>query len=85
MADINKINLYGTVYNIEDVVGRASAKSAQSAADTAKETANTAKSTANNALSTAKSNTALINDAKEEIPVISYNPTENQIEINKGV
>ena len=92
MADINKINLYGTVYNIEDAVARASAESAQETAEaaqttatSAQTTANTAKTTADKTLPTCNSNTTLINGAKKEIPVISYNSSEQQIEITKGV
>ena len=85
MADINKINLYGTVYNIEDEAGRASAESAQITADTANETANAAKTTAKSALSKANANTTLINNVKGKIPVISYNDVKQQIEITKGV
>ena len=85
MADINKINLYGTVYNIEDEVSRTSAESAINTANSVKKTAESAKKTADSALSKANSNTTLINNAKQEIPVISYNSSEQQIEIIKGV
>lgn len=92
MTDINKINLYGTVYNIEDEVGRASAESAQTTAVDAQTTANnanknatTAKTTADSALSKANSNTTLINNVKQKIPLISYNTEKQQIDITKGI
>lgn len=78
MADINKIKLYDTIYNIEDEVSRNYAESAVNAV-------NSVKKTADSALSKANSNTSLINNAKREIPVIAYNSSEQQIEITKGV
>lgn len=50
MADINKINLFGTSYNITDETAR----SAASAALTAAETAQTAASAANEGVETLK-------------------------------
>ena len=85
MADISKINLYGTEYSIKDNTARELANTAKSTADTAKSTADTAKSTANTANSKADSNATNITNIKNESISITYNSTDESIEITKGI
>lgn len=68
MANINKVRVRGTIYDIEDLTARtnasnaqSTASSAQSAADIAQSTANSAQSTANSALATANAKASISN------------------------
>lgn len=49
MADINKINLFGTSYNVTDETARSAASAAQAAAETAQSAASTAQTAADTA------------------------------------
>lgn len=85
MANINKINLYGTVYDIEDKVSRSNSENAITLATGAQETAESAQTTATQAQTTANQNKSDIAVTKQKVPVISYNEAEQQIEITRGV
>lgn len=92
MANINKINLYGTVYDIEDKVSRSNSENAitlatgaQETAESAQTTATQAQTTATQAQTTANQNKSDIAVTKQKVPVISYNEAKQQIEITRGV
>lgn len=61
MANINKVRVRGTIYNLEDTTARTNASNAQSAASSAQSAANSARSTANSALDTANGKASITN------------------------
>lgn len=85
MADVSKINLYGTDYTIKDSTARNSANSAETSATEAKAVADNAQKTANSANSKAASNTTNITKLSEEGIVIAYESTDESIQISKGI
>lgn len=85
MADVSKINLYGTEYTIKDITARTSANDAVSSANEAKTTAETAQSTANSANTKAETNSSNITKLSAEGIIISYESTEESIKVTKGI
>ena len=85
MADVSKINLYGTDYNIKDATARSEANSAKTSANEAKTTANNAQNTANEAKGKAESNSTNISKLSTEGIVIAYESTDESINVTKGI
>ena len=71
MSELSKINLYGEEYTIKDSTARTNANNAQSAANSAQQSAS--------------SNTTKINSMYKEIPVITYDSSNESINIAKGI
>lgn len=78
MADVSKINLYGTDYNIKDATARSKASEAKTSADNAQNTANDAKGKA-------ESNSTNISKLSTEGIVIAYESTDESINVTKGI
>lgn len=78
MADVSKINLYGTDYNIKDATARYEASEAKTSADNAQNTANEAKGKA-------ESNSTNISKLSTEGIVIAYESTNESINVTKGI
>lgn len=78
MADVSKINLYGTEYSIKD-------NTARTAADEANTSAENAQNTANGANETAKNNSIKITKLSAESVVISYESADESITVTKGI
>lgn len=78
MADVSKINLYGTDYNIKDATARSEASEAKTTADNAQNTANDAKGKA-------ESNSTNISKLSTEGIVIAYESTDESINVTKGI
>ena len=99
MADVSKINLYGTDYSIKDSTARNAANNAATSASEAKTAANNAatsaseaKTAANNAQNTADSannkattNATNITKLSTEGIVIAYESTDESINVSKGI
>lgn len=85
MADVSKISLYGTNYDIKDSSARSSAASASSEAKSAAQTASTAKTTADSALSNSETNTANISKLASSSIAVEYTAETETIEITKGI
>ena len=92
MADVSKINLYGTNYNIKDATARSTISGAKTAADNAQNTANEAKTAADNAQNTAnvakgraESNSTNISKLSTEGIVIAYEQKNETINVTKGI
>lgn len=78
MVDVSKINLYGTDYTIKDSTARNSANNANNSA-------NEAKASADSANSKADANTTKINKLSVEGIVITYESTDESINVSKGI
>lgn len=78
MADVSKINLYGTEYDIKDNTARTSATEAKTAAVTAQNEANEATKKAN-------ANSANITKLSTEGIVIAYESKNESINVTKGI
>lgn len=78
MADVTKINLYGTDYTIKD-------STAREKADNAKTTADDAQSTANNAKTNSETNATNITKLSTEGVVITYETANESIKVTKGI
>lgn len=85
MADVSKINLYGTDYTIKDATARSVANSAKTSANEAKTTADNAQNTANDAKGKAESNSTNISKLSREGIVIAYESTDESINVTKGI
>lgn len=92
MANVSKINLYGQEYIIKDGVARNSietiendvAKALQDAGE-AKTSAQNAQNTANSANDKANSVNSAVVSLKAEVPVLTYQSSDESIIITKGV
>lgn len=71
MANVSKINLYGTEYDIKDSTARTTAESAQTTANSAKDKTET--------------NTADIAIIKNETVKIAYDTVAETINVTKGI
>ena len=71
MANINKVRVGGSIYNVEDSTARTNASNAQSAANSAQSAASSAQSTANSAQSTANRALAVANGKASITNVVS--------------
>lgn len=85
MADVSKINLYGTEYTIKDTTARSTADNASNKANSAYDKAGNAESTANSALNTANNNTDKITTLSNESIKMSYDSSSESIGIAKGI
>ena len=85
MADVSKISLYGTSYNVKDSTARSAASSANQAATSAAQEASTAKTIANNALSNSETNTTNISKVASESVKVVYIEKSETIEVTKGI
>lgn len=92
MADVSKINLFGTDYTIKDKTARTAANSAESSASEAKTAADNAQTTADNAQTTADSanskataNSTKITKLATEGIVVSYESSDESINVTKGI
>lgn len=85
MADVSKISLYGTSYNVKDSSARSSATSANQAAASASQAASAAKSVADSALSNSETNETNISKVASESLKASYTAATETIEITKGI
>lgn len=85
MADVSKISLNGTSYNIKDSSARSSASSASQAANSASQAASEAKTVADNALSKSETNTTNISKVASESVKVAYAADTETIEITKGI
>ena len=85
MADVSKISLYGTSYNIKDATARSSATSASQAATSASQAAAAAKSVADTALGNSETNEANITKLASESLKANYSESTETIEFVKGI
>lgn len=85
MADVSKISLYGTSYNIKDANARTSASSANQAAASASQAAAAAKSIADTALSNSETNETNITKLASESLKANYTESTETIEFTKGI
>ena len=85
MADVSKISLYGTSYNIKDANARTSASSANQAATSASQAAAAAKSIADTAHSNSETNGTNITKIASESLKASYTESTETIEFTKGI
>ena len=85
MADVSKISLNGTSYNIKDTSARSSAASASQAASSANQAASAAKSVADSALANSKTNETNITKVASESLKASYTEKTETIEFTKGI
>lgn len=85
MADVSKISINGTSYNIKDSSARASASDAFTKADSAKKTAESAASTANTALTTANTNTENITKITAASLSASYDTETESVVFVRGI
>lgn len=82
MADINKINLFGTPYNVTDKVAQTAATEAQSTASEAKSAAEAAQNVASAAQTAASTAQNGVDDLKESQITITY--SDETLNITKG-
>ena len=85
MADVSKISLYGTSYNIKDANARSSATSANQAAASASQAAASAKSIADSALANSETNETNITKLASESLKATYAESTETIEFVKGI
>ena len=85
MADVSKISLNGTSYNIKDITARSSADNASTKAADAQKTANSATTTANNALTAANTNSENITKITAGSLSASYDSTTESVVFTKGI
>lgn len=83
MADINKINLFGTTYNVTDEMARSAASFAQEAASQAQTAADTAQKAASQARTAADTAQEGVDTLKESQINVSY--SEETLNFTKGV
>ena len=85
MADVSKISLYGSSYNIKDASARSSATSASQAASSASQAASAAKSVADSALAKSETNETNITKVASESLKASYTAATETIEFTKSI
>lgn len=85
MADVSKLNLYGTNYNIKDSNARSLANNANSKASTAQTTANEAKSEASTAQTTANTNAENITKIINSSVKIEYEESSETVKVSSGI
>lgn len=78
MADVSKINLFGTDYSIKD-------STARNVANNAATSASEAKTVADNAQNTANSANTNITKLSTEVVVIAYESRNESINVTKGI
>ena len=85
MADVSKISLYGTSYNIKDTTGRQSASEANNKATQAASAAATAQKTANDATTLATTNSERLDTLSGESLKVAYDSSTETIGFTKGI
>lgn len=85
MADVSKISINGTSYNIKDSSARTSASNASTKADSAQTTADSATLTANNAMAATNANAENITKITANSLSVSYDTKTESVVLVKGI
>ena len=85
MANVTKINLDGTAYDIADNSARSTASAAQSKADSASSNATLAKNSASNAMDKATEAQESANAIAAKAVTVKYNSTDTSIVVTTGI